>query len=125
DALARANLAKAQIETEQARSNYYQSLIPDPSKYKVAAPGAPKLNASAARRAFDEAASAAGKVVTGVVNKVRVKVTEGKGCVPNVYVLPGSAAVATRSLIATSLSTQQALEQLAFQIGSAIKDLEA
>jgi len=124
EASARAALAKAQVDAEQARSNYYQSLVPDPSKYKVAAPGTPKLNASAAIRAFNETAEAA-SAISAEVARIAPAAEENGRCPNEVWLLPGASMAATRSLITASVSTEKALEQLWSQLDSSRQDLAA
>jgi hypothetical protein len=119
---ASATLAKAQIDAEKARSDYYLSLVPDPSKYKVAAPGAPKVDGSVARRAHAEAASAA----ESIANSVRTALAplEPASCPSKkIYVLPSASATSMRALVTTSLSTQQALVQLSRTIAAARNSL--
>ena len=123
-ATASAALAKAQVDAEQARANLYQSMVPDPSKYKVAAPGAPKLDASVARRAHAEAASAAVNISNSVMAALVPK--PAASCAsPTTYVLPSTSAASMRALVATSLSTQQALFQLSRTITAAQNSLRA
>ena len=123
DANARAALTKSQIEAEQARASYYQSLVPDPSNYKVAAPGTPKLNASAAIRAYNEAVRIA-VAIGGEVDRVaRPGKLEGGKCDRDVWILPGASMAATRTLVAASVSLEKSLEQISSQLESARKDL--
>ncbi len=121
EAAARAALAKTQIEAEKARSEYYQSLIPDPTKYKVAPPGAPKLAARAARMSFVETSAAAEDIV-GAVKAATGTVMSGN-CTTPAWILPGSGATAIRSLVTYSLSIESALQHLTAQIASSRRDL--
>jgi hypothetical protein len=121
EASGRAALTKAQADAEQARSSYYQSLVPDPSKYKVAEPHAPKLNASAAIRAFNETSDAAAAIGAEVHRVGRA--SDAAPCTREVWLLPGASMAATRSLIAASVSTEKSLEQMHFQIDSSRTDL--
>ena len=61
---ANADLTKAQIANLTSQQTYYQSLIPDPDKYKIADPKAPKLNASTSKLAYSNAATIAARIVT-------------------------------------------------------------
>lgn len=122
EASTRAALAKAQVEAEKARSDYYQSLIPDPSKYKVATPGAPKLNARAARMSFEETEAAARQVVVELRKAAPAEFNKEGKC-QAVWIFPGSSATAARSLIATSLSTERTLKHLESQLSSSRDDL--
>jgi len=123
EATARAALTKAQVEAERARSDYYQSLVPNPANYKVAAPSAPKLNARASEMAFHEAEQAAQQIVATLSRVATVKSDENNKCSESRWILPGTAALPTRSLIALSLSTERMLQQVGDQVSSARQDL--
>lgn len=122
-ATASATLAKAQLDAEKARSDYYQSLVPDPTKYKVAAPGAPKVDGSVARRAHAEAASAAESIASSVMTALAPGAASCQS--PTIHVLTNASATSMRALVATSLSTQQALAQLSRTIAAAQDSLTA
>lgn len=114
-ASSKAALTKAEADAAKATSDYYQSIVPDPDKYKIADPKAPKLNASAARLAFWDASALARDVGAEARTAARKGLSLDATCAtPQITVLVSDPKV--RALLAASTATRQSLAQAADQV---------
>jgi hypothetical protein len=121
EASAKASLAKAQADALKARQDYYQSMIPDPSKYKIPAPSAPKLAGSGTRMSFDETsplAASIGETVRRAAGAGAASASDASVCDGNSISIVRADA-GTRTLLALSMTTRTTLDvvtrKLAFQ----------
>ena len=120
---ANAQSAKTKVEADadKAKVDYYKSLLPtppDPSKYKIAAPTAPKVAATAANLVFVEADALSAEVTTAVVAAIKqplcvaqaaaVAPAAAPAAKPGVAIVPDDPK--TRTLIAVSRATRAALD---------------
>lgn len=101
---ANADLTKAQIANLASQQAYYQSLIPDPDKYKIADPKAPKLNASTSTLAYADAARVASTIANSIVLATSGKCEAGA---PQVSILPVDSGA--HLILAQSMATQAVL----------------
>lgn len=114
DAKTQAEAAKADFELTKMKAELLKSLIPDPQKYKVADPKAPKLQGSFNRLAFRDAEAIAAKIVNGLQPAALCK--EGQ------ILYTDEAAV--RALLSISRGTISSLAQLAEKLHEVRQDLD-
>jgi hypothetical protein len=101
---ARLALAKAELESEKAKLEYQKALlptIPDPSRYKVAAPNAPVVAGTATRMAYAEADALAPRIV----EEIEKSLPRGNAAI----IVPDDPR--TRTLIALSRALRESLGQ--------------
>ncbi|MCO5335663.1 hypothetical protein NHB13_03550 [Delftia tsuruhatensis] len=106
--------AKADFELTKMKAELLKSLIPDPQKYKVADPKAPKLQGSFNRLAFRDAEAIAAKIVAGL-NPATL-------CKDLAILYTDEAAV--RTLLSVSRGTISSLAQLAEKLHEVRQDLD-
>jgi len=121
-ASAQAQLGSDQASAAKAKSDYYLSLVPDPSKYKVADPKVPKLAATASRLAYTDASNIAAVIAKDIASHVDA-VDGRKTCKTAAATILPDDGVA-RGMMMQSSVTRKTLDLLGTQLGSAIADLK-
>lgn len=124
-----AALVKAKADAAKAQQDYYQSIIPDPTKYKVPAPTAPKLAGSATTMSFEETAELS-KTVAATVLTASGAGRSKNDAVAKTVVCDGKfisivrADAGTRTLLALSMSTRATLDTVRRQLADQRTDLQ-
>lgn len=126
-AASKAKLAKDEADAAKAKADYYQSLIPDPAKYKIAEVKAPKVAATANKMAYDDTTALASIIVTAIENGTKVKAPVQGKCATQAAILPEDASV--RTLMTVSRGVRKTLPLIVFrlqreesELGQAIDD---
>ncbi|NMG31960.1 hypothetical protein [Aromatoleum evansii] len=114
DSKSQTEAAKADFELAKMKAELLKSLIPDPQKYKVADPKAPKLQGSYNRLAYGDAEAIATKIVSSLNPAVL--------CKDSAILYMDEASV--RTLLSVSRGALSSLGQLAEKLQEVRQDLD-
>ncbi len=125
--------AKAEFDFAKQRAEFLQKMIPDPTKYKVAEPKAPKLHGSYNRVTYRDAEAIAGKIVQTLESdfcrhRDLIRTTATARCCEAGSTRPilHTDESTVRSLLSASRWTRRTLKQLADRldtVGGYLNDL--
>lgn len=102
-AAAKVKMAKDEADAAKAKADYYQSLVPDPSKYKIADVKAPKVTATANKMAFADTTKLAHVIVEAIQTSTSVKASVAGQCAVQATILSEDASVRTLMTISRSV----------------------
>jgi len=119
----KAALDKAEADAAKAKSDFYQTAVPNPEAYKIADPKAPKLNATAARLTFANTSSLARDAADDVLKAVQKALQLGAQCEKSqATVVINDPKL--RTLLALSTATRRSLVQAGAEIERRAAELE-